>query len=95
MLEAAGSGEFQGSLPKALLQECWLCHFLALEKGLVAPEAANGACSSCQLRSSVGIDVGIVCDTPAATFPITVKKAEGIKGGGGGVWSCDISWNVP
>lgn len=55
VLEAAGSGEFQGALPKAPLQECWLCHFPALEKGLEAPEAANGAWSSCQLSSSMGL----------------------------------------
>lgn len=76
VLEDAESREFQGVLPKALLQECWLCHFPALEKGLVAPEAANGAWSSCQLSSSMGIDVGIdvgnVCDAPAVNFPVTV-----------------------
>lgn len=39
-----------------------------------------------------GIDVGIVCDAPAVDFPITVKKAKGIKGG----WKqSDISWDVP
>lgn len=34
VLEAAGSREFWGTLPKALLQECWLCRLPALEKGL-------------------------------------------------------------
>lgn len=51
--------------------------------------------SSCQLRSSMGIDVRIVWDTPLVNFPITVRKAEGIKGGGSRVWSCDVSCNVP
>lgn len=46
----------------------------ALEKGLVAPEAASEAPSSRQLWTSTGIDVGLISDAPAGNFPICEKS---------------------
>lgn len=80
-MEVLEEDKFHAAAPKAPVRDCkalTVPSFLQMapETRMLAPEAASEAPGSCQLRSSVGTNMGLIADSPAATVPIVGEKSR-------------------